>query len=844
MALSKTGKIWTIIITTPLVLLLLAILGLKIYFTSERLKTLIIPKIEDATHRTVAVRDVSFFIFPSLAVSIDGLTISNPAGMKFERSEFLSLNNMRLKVNILQLIANKMEINYIILDHPKIYLEVLPDGVTNYSTKQGADKESGKVRIAKESGGELLLSNLEIKNGEIEFLNKKSDSHLIITGFNQTTLVESKPGEQNLHIDGTTSIEKLSYGTIKTWFISDQPLTGIIKLTYKIDQDVLSFDNVNAKLKEMPFSMSGSISKLLADEMYFDLEISSPGVLMSQILSLVPPDMLKKTEGMESSGDVKFITNIKGILGETTTPDATGKFTLTNGKIKYASLPKSITDINIIGSFDRPEAHEGKKVMGKFGIEKLSATIGTNQIAGRLSVTDFDDPSLDASFNGSMNLSEVKEFYPLEKGTEVAGTMTANISLNGKVKLPQSIKANGKIEFQNVVIQSAASPKPLRNLNGIITFNNQLIESKQLAMNIGESDLNLTFVMKNYLGLIMENAAKTAGKPNASLTLTSKQLRTVDLMPEENKSASESDKKKSAGTQGGLLPGFDIDANVNIGKLVTEKFEFNNTHGTISVSNGIINLKNFSVNAFQGNILTKGMLDVRDPKKRPFDLDLEIVGVESNSILPKFTSFGNNLFGKFSMNTKIKGDLNDTLGLNAKTLAGNGKVQIFDGKLLGFPLTSKLADVTNVSELREVNFKNWTNAFSIADGRVNISDLKVNAGTTDFLVNGSHGLDGSMTYNLTTKLPGSVSDRLKLTGVGGQLLQFFKDKDGRINLNFDVTGMTANPILKLNTKAQEGMAKQALEQEKQKLLDKGKGKVEDELKKKVGEGLKKLFKKP
>ncbi|MBI4810711.1 MAG: hypothetical protein HY800_04580 [Ignavibacteriales bacterium] len=101
-----------------------------------------------------------------------------------------------------------------------------------------------------------------------------------------------------------------------------------------------------------------------------------------------------------------------------------------------------------------------------------------------------------------------------------------------------------------------------------------------------------------------------------------------------------------------------------------------------------------------------------------------------------------------------------------------------------------------------------------------------------------------MTYALNVKLPGSLSDRLKLSGVANQLVQFFKDKEGRISLDFDVTGATASPSLKLNTKAQEDMAKQALEKEKQKLLDQGKKKVEDELKKKAEEGLKKLFKKP
>jgi len=845
MAFSKKAKIWLIIILTPIMLLIIGIVGLKLYLTSERLKAIVIPRIEEATHRIVTIQDISFSILPSLAVSIDGLKISNPEGMKFDRDEFISLDNLRLKVKIFALLSSKLEVNYIIIDHPKIYLETTADGINNYSTSSGLDKKDNTgTKAESQSSTALLLSNLEFNNGEIEYLNKKSDSRMTLLGFNQLMSAESKPSEQSIHLEGSSSIDKLSYGSMKTWFIDEQPLSGKLKMSYQIDNDILKIDDVTAKLKDLPLTMSGSISKLLAEEMFFDLTIASPGVQMSQLLSLVPPEMLKAAKGMTSSGDVKFSTIVKGRFSEKLTPGVRGSFTVTNGKIQYASLPKSITNINVSGSFEKPEARTGDKGIGRLGLEKIGASLGSNQLTGKLNITNFDNPLLSAVFNGTMNLNEVKEFYPLEQGTDLSGLMKADISLEGNVKIPQSIKAKGKIEFQNVIIKNANSPKPLRNLNGIITFNNQLVESKQLAMNIGESDLSLAFVMKNYLGMMMEDAAKSAGKPSATITLISKQLRTIDLISEEKPKTQVADKKKAVDKQGGLLPGFDIDANVNIDKLVTEKFEFDNARGSVSISNGVIKLKNFSVNTFQGTILTKGTLDVHDLNKRPFNLDLDIVGVESNSILPKFTSFGNNIFGKFSMKTSVSGDLNDTLGLDTKTLVGNGKVQIFDGKLLGFPLTSKLAEFTGINELKEVNFKNWSNAFTISDGRVNINDLKINAGTTDFLVNGSHGLDGSMSYNLTAKLPESVSDRLKLSGVGGQFLQFFKDKEGRINLNFDVSGMTTSPALKLNTKAQEEMAKQALEQQKQKLLDQGKKKVEDELKKKVGEGLKKLFKKP
>jgi hypothetical protein len=300
--------------------------------------------------------------------------------------------------------------------------------------------------------------------------------------------------------------------------------------------------------------------------------------------------------------------------------------------------------------------------------------------------------------------------------------------------------------------------------------------------------------------------------------------------------ANEKAQGKASAKQGTVLPDIDMDAQVSVDKFVTEKFTFENARGTAKVSKGIIDVKDMSLNVFNGTVKSNGYVDLHDPKRSPFDLDLDVKGVESNSMLSNFTSMGKYLFGKLSTTTKIKGDLNDTMGLDTKTLFGTGVIDINDGKLLGFPLTQKLAEVTNLTELKEVNFKDWTNAFTISNGRIVVKDLKVHSGTTDFLVGGSQGLDGTMDYALTVKLPGSVSDRINLGGIAGQLIDNLKDKDGRLNLTFDVTGTNTNPTIKLN----QDVAKAALEQK----ANDAKKKAEDELKKKAEDALKKLFKRP
>jgi len=842
MALSRTVKIWVVVLAIPVVLLIGALVAVKLYFTSERLKALIIPQVEESTHRTVAVRNISFSILPTLAVSIDGLTLSNPPNKGFEREELLSLDHLTLDVKIFELLKGRLDINQITLDHPTIYLEVTKGGLKNFSgnATEADARAQGGLRQERGTAGAFLLSNLEIRDGELIYINRKFDSRIGISGLNATLNAESKPAENAVRVNETASIDKFSYGTLKSWYLADQPLTAAGSLEYEIGPDLLKFENLTVKIRELPLSIAGSIGKLQETSNEMDLHITSPGVQMTQLLSLIPPEMLKKTSGLAGTGEITLSIAIKGPSSETMNPSTSGSFTVSNGSIQYASLPKSISGINLSGTFEKPAAPLSATGIGSFGIDKLSARIGTNSIGGRLRMTNFDDPLVSASINGSLNLDEVKEFYPLEAGTELHGIVKSAISLEGKAKTPQSIKADGTLDFQNVTVKSAASKTPLRDLNGTVQFSNQIIESKQLSMNIGESDMTLSFALRNYLGMLMEDAAKSAGTPTATLTLVSKQLRTSDLMSDSTASAASTPERKKTETHAGFLPGIDVDANVSIDKLVTDKFTFNNARGSASVSGGKVTLKNFTVQAFQGTIQTQGTLDLHDQNKRPFDLDLNIANIESNELLPKFTSFGTYLSGKLTMNTKLRGDLNDTLGLNTQSLLGNGAVHILQGKLNGLPLMQKVADFTGLENMREVNFKDWTNAFSIQDGRLTVKDLKVDAGATNLLLDGSQGLDGSLDYNLTVKLPQEASGRLKLNGVADQVVQFLKDKDGRINLPFLVTGMTANPVLKLNTSAAEALAKKALEQKG----NEAKQKLEDELKKKAEEGLKKLFKKP
>jgi uncharacterized protein involved in outer membrane biogenesis len=110
MALSRKSRIWITIAAFPVLLIILAVIAAKIYFTGERLRSMVIPRIEAATHRTVAISDISLSVFPSIAVSIDSLKISNPHGGAFRSPEFISLANCEIRVKLIPLLTGNMEI--------------------------------------------------------------------------------------------------------------------------------------------------------------------------------------------------------------------------------------------------------------------------------------------------------------------------------------------------------------------------------------------------------------------------------------------------------------------------------------------------------------------------------------------------------------------------------------------------------------------------------------------------------------------------------------------------------------------------------------------------------------
>ena len=458
----------------------------------------------------------------------------------------------------------------------------------------------------------------------------------------------------------------------------------------------------------------------------------------------------------------------------------------------------------------------------RFNVETLTAQLGNNSVHAQFLLTDFDNPRVQGSLNGRLDLSEVKNFYPIEEGLELSGSLRAKVKVDGLVNKPEAIKSSGLVDLSNVSILTGDPQKAIRKLSGRVSFNNQNIVAPKVSFLMGESDFAISVFVRNYLSFIFEPVADAA-RPYARVTIRSDRM-DISLTPSGEPVAL------------AALP-IDMDSDVSIGTLNLGQFRFRNVSGRLTGRGDVITLKNLFLNTFDGSVIADGTLGLQDIQRPKFELKLDVSNVQAHDALAPFTQFSKYVFGKFSMQSNMRGQLTDQLEVIPETVTGSGKIQIRDGKLEGVKALNALARILSLNELKNIEFKQWTNEFAIANSRVLLSDVKIAARDADFLIAGSHGMDGSMDYAMVVNLSTTLSERVKIGGLAQKLIDALKDDRGRLTLNFRIKGTLTEPVLKFDTEMQKRAAKELIKRE----IEKKKKRLEEQVKEEVEDIFDKLF---
>ncbi len=164
--------------------------------------------------------------------------------------------------------------------------------------------------------------------------------------------------------------------------------------------------------------------------------------------------------------------------------------------------------------------------------------------------------------------------------------------------------------------------------------------------------------------------------------------------------------------------------------------------------------------------------------------------------------------------------------LSSLTLAGDltGSDGIID-------LRQKLGDVRQYlgqrQDLLRVVYDGARQHVEVKDGKVVIEGLRIDGKDTDWTGEGTVSLDGTLDLDLHVRLPAGFTPDL---GDASFVADALRDEEGRIGLDFSLTGPSTDPVVSLDLDPQQLMQSDAIQDRLQEEAKKGLGGLLDRLK--------------
>ncbi len=830
-------KVFKRILLAGIVLVILLSLGayfaIKIAFPPAKIKELVHQHGTEALHRDVSVEDVSIQVFPNLKLSVREVKVANAPG--FSSDPLFQVRELALSIDFMSLLRFAPVVNEIKILDPAILYEVSAGGHNNLEGIGGTDsaaapKDTSKAPLKMESPAALALKSFRIENGRVRYRDLKSGRELNLEQINQTVSLDVDQRLEDIKTKGKLEISGIS--------VSDSASglrKGNVKVTVRHDirlnlpGEKLQVKALDLSFQDIEVGIKGEATHFMTKPPVIDFSISAPEIHLASVLKEIPNSLSPDIAKLSVKGDASLEAKIQGTLEEAKIPDITAHFKLKDVGISHKDLPAGIEALNM----------QLDMLGDTLNLAQLALTMGGNPISIDALITSLKDPipflqslNINALVDLGKAMALAQKLGLAEKNMRTEGLIAALIKASGPLdpKAPENLKAQGQIDFKNVMAAAPAIPKPL-HLNGQVKIDNEKI-TEVLNVKFGESDLNTSGTVTNYLAMALPKLA--AGKTTkAKILVQSSFLNLDEILPTSPK---KEEKESAPLTAFPSLPKVEAEVDIKLAKTQVMNLAMTAFTSHTTLLAGVINIVSKG-SLYSGGFSSNLRADLHDSSNAAIALKLAVAKVEANDfisrlndrlpatnkIMKSLANSDSTLYGKFNLKMDVK-----THGLPATmadNLTGLINFSLLDGKLMKTGMVQGLSDalgkVSKSLAFQNFTFSNFTTELEAANGKLLVKDCKINESAVGSMaVTGSIGFDNSLALNMENHLPPSLSQGIagatgaltsqlaKLTNIpalaGASLVPM--DKTGHALLYFLIGGTLSRPSFSLDSKRMTGEA--------------------------------------
>ncbi|MBM4054292.1 MAG: AsmA family protein [Planctomycetes bacterium] len=835
-----------IILSSVFIFLFIAIIVAPFVVNLNKYKGRIITLAKPYLNREFDFTDVKLTIISGLGVEIKGLRIAdNP---EFGSEDFLSLQNLHIKLKLFPLIKKEIQIKKLIIEKPVVHMVRNSRGEFNFSdiVNDTEKTETLPARDGKKSGkkiGErekpdsekhdnnynpflagLMVSQCIINQGQIHFLDNYVRDEPV------TTVVDALEIEfQNVSLNKPISMYLSAY------------------LPGETEQSFLIKGTLG------PLGESMDIASL-----FMDINVFFKNILLNKFAPYIPEDLvIYPLEGI-----INMTANMRGAINSELDIES---------EIKGEKLTMSIKDANEKiqnVNFTLKEKIKYEDSKGGLVLQQLDVNLNGNAVSLTGNMKNIKtSPQWDLTLSSKINaLDEVFAMYPalkegLPQDFQITGPVNMEMNSKGNMDTMQisghtemsgaaitygeifqkpkqvpfqlSLKANKiadtvkleslVINIQNASINSTGTIEGLTNPRvDLVNTTNEfsLKEWGAIVPLLKEYRPDGTIVIKNFVKGNLDDAFVNmqVSSPKLAFKLPASLSESED---QENKDKSKNEKQSEDFVE--LLSlellaekkadNINADMKADIKKGVVQNIDFEEMKGKFNFQNDILKIEDFQMKTFEGDISLAGDYDTASMK---WNASPVINNVKVEGIVDSLTQYRGMMKGLFSGSFEMGGSLGNE---ERMVTSANGSFQLLQGEIENVNFMGTIIDsLLGMKELykyaekkKEVLEKYNVTRFDSLEGEVSLLNEKLDlkkcdleniyvpeAPGSDAKLKGNINIDTG-NLNLKGKVHLSPEHSEKLTKKA-KPLNALVDEKGSIVLPVAVTGNMNKPKPLLDTK--------------------------------------------
>ena len=722
--------------------------------------------------------------FPNASVDLKGLTLVG-AEEPFVGDTIVAARRISVVVNLMSLFGDSgFEVTKVILADPALHARKLSDGTVNWDVMRPSEEEEPAVEEEEPAAEEPSSFRLSVRDFRI--------SGATIRYEDDSTRMSFSTDPLTLRLRGDMSAERtnldLRLKSERTNFVSGGiPLLSDVEaeLVAVIDADLahkrFTFSRNTFRLNAIQMGLDGWV-EMKDDAVAMDLTAGCEAVQFKDVLSLIPAFYTREFKSLTAGGELDLSLWARGQMQGSELPAFELKAEVRNGSFQYASLPKAVTDINLAARISNPGGVMDRTEidLSKFGLQMAGNSVAATFYATNLA----SDPTFRLTADGKVDLGAVKEVYPLEKGVELEGRITADVKLSGRMSdieknRYERLGAQGTFVLEALGLTLENLP-PVEIRRAAATITPEAMTLGEFGLTVGQSDLQANGQLSGYLGYLLRGE-ELSGRLYVKSDLLDLNEIMAALPGGESDDAAAAEEVPDDAVQSDttatalVVPrNLRLSLNTELKKVLFEKMTIENISGEMSMADGTLSLDGLSLGIFGGRASASASYSTAaDPARPALKLKADFANASFQrtfeelemvqQLVPIFAKTG----GDYSLSLNLATTLDAAMSPDLKTLTAAGEIRSENIHIQNIKAFEAMAEALNNDKLRQIEAKDVKIRFEILDGRVKTEPFDLKIGDVGVNLSGSTGLDQTIDYQAKVAIPGGGVLQNVAVNIGG-----------------------------------------------------------------------------